>query len=752
MKKLTGMLLSCLLIALPAKAAQVGKEPHWRHAWAGPLVQWLKETTRQDVTVSAKPVKITKLSVADARRLRPLTQGYSVASYSAKGLILPPESFLWEGGIWRAGLPLEQAFLTDKSHALSKGQFWIPSHPTTADHLAWLYSFDRPWNPYHHNPALAKRAAIISIVDLLGAAENHYYYHDKRSSYAGRRWSIHNGQMGFTLTFNAYCLLKVRAVLPAPVRKAWEDALQYMCEETAKTRPTGPQNMRLSFPTALYYAYLATGRKTFLKMYSVWEKKVVYGPSLSPAGVYYDGNGRAPDASYNGIAAHRLAELYSISKDPKLLDLLRKFYRLKNYMTLIEPDGRALSPSHFNDRCASSFANDQYGGREVQIAADVPEAAPSLRRYWPEKIDPAAMARRIEQAFARPSNRVMDPFPWGGAKGQRVHMHNWQPVLQLPYVEYCQDPEKLTEVATRGRDYPIRTKPRYTENFGDEFYVIKRPAYHVILYAGPANPFDNGKTNYNNMLKDEGGYFNGFGGGGISSFWTGEAGTLLIGRMVAMESYQRKDVKLEWGTYHLPGWMDWANNHIIGQTQEGKILCSARTRRPRSALKQSSSGPDRLVIDGEMVGKLPKQGVITAARVAYRRKYAFHDDRVEVDLAVRSDRPLRMASLYETLPVHQAENMKVQFLDSEDKPLAPEGETVENVSAMMLTRGRGGARIVFRRPVAIALISREIVSRQAGPAVKVRSYHVELANTLKPGRDSNLSYELVPFAGGETAP
>jgi len=740
-------------LALPLLHPGLTAEPNWHYPdFQKPAVEWLKSITEDDVAVEVVPIPLPELSEADARLYFPASGGkYSLLSVVATQLSTPPGAYLWDGGIWRPDEPLIQDSLKDESHGLESGQIWIPGHPNAANVLAWIYQLDEPWNPYYQNQAVATRAAIISMVDLLVYPEQAFYWGDERSTKPGRKfigrdgtWNVHPGQAGFTLTFHAFTMLHLSEAMPSEVVETWEKGFRLIAGRFDGSGNTGPGNMLLSAPVAFYYAYLATGMPYYRELYQRWEDRIVTGPLLSPAGVYYDGFNRAPDASYEGISLHRIAELYAINPSETLRGILDRAYTLKRYFTLVEPDGTRFSPSHFNDRSASGFAHDQYAGREVMIAGDVPAAAPFLRAVWRENVDPAQVARNMVSESTRMNRFSPGPYPWGAGQGSGMRMHDWEGVLHLPYVLYREDHETLVRVLEEGPGYPLLESERYTRNFADEFHAIRRPAYAALFYTGVANAHDTGRTNLHGTVQGDGGYFNGFAGGGLSAFWVPEVGTSLIGRKSATEGYQRS----ERNPRFVPGWQDWANNHIVGETREGKILTSARTSRPENAVVEGADGLERLEIAGNFVQELRQQGQIIEHPASYRRSYAFHDTHIEVKVGVSFSGPTEFNSLFETLPLYLAEDMQIRYLDAESNPIDPVETLVSGVSYVILQREAGGTCIAFPDPVDLALISKSFVSRQQGPAVTVQALQIAFPETsFEAAESSALFYGLIPFKG-----
>ncbi len=705
-------------------------EPKWLYPWQKTLADYLKTINKTDVETTPKPVDGSKFKPGSETRNMYLVTGYTpLLPFVAAAVKLPADDFLWKN-MWRSDEELFQGFLQDKHHELKKGQFWIPAHPTTANLLAWAYSNNAGWNPYYKDKAVATRAAVISINDLICWTENDYYYHDKRSSKPGRKYGLHTAIAGFSLTFNAFTMLKVKDILPAKVKQAWSTGLLHMCERINQNSPIGPINMRFSIPNGMYYAWLATGDPRIKALYARWLGLTVFGPELSPAGHHWEGKNRAPDGSYNGIALHRLAELYSITHDKNIINLLRHGYRLKNYLSLPMPDGKWLSPSHFNDRCQSGFANDQYSGRETHFVCDVPESVVFLRKF--RKTVKAKPVSTYAASSVQPSGRVRKAFPWGGGKGRNGRMHDWGMVLHLPDYIYHQDESKIQQVLAEKYALPVLTEDNFTENFNNEFYCVRRPAYYAIFYTGSAVEMDTGATNYCNMLQKKGGYLNGFAGGGLSALWT-PAGIFLIGRMTAYEAYDAKEVKTKHRSIYTPGWRDWANNHIVGKTSKGKILTSARTAWPESSLQDNT-----LTITGKMHRKLPRQKVITEANISYKRIYKFKDQSFSSKLILTTDKTESFEELYETIPMHITDDLKVLFDGKESMD-----EKISGVKEITLKRKDGSLDIIFSEPQTIVQKAKKIKSRQHSVAF-CRNLQVDLPKKLEPGKPVIIEYELVP--------
>lgn len=721
-------------------------EPAWREPWQRELTAWLKSLDAKDVAVEPKVFDWSRLDPAELHRnMQLINGGYPPLGIATTALRIPARDFLWKEGLWREDGESQTVL---KPYGLERGQMWIPSGPTTADSLAWLYSWNRPWNPYHGDRAVAWRAAIISMVDLIMIREGIHYYTSGEEGCRQPPFGARACESGFSLTFNAFAFLQVRDALPEPARKAWGEGLRWYAQYNVTSPPGGPENMQLSVPVGIYYAGLALGddalkQKAEALMNRLLDKNFRRAGYLSDAGV--------PDGSYNGISLHRLAEYWAISHSPRVLDALRAAYDLKASLTLPEPDGSTLSPSHFNARCKDGFDNDQYQGREVMFLKEIPTAGLFAKKSWLSAPDETALVQRLEATVSRNNPRVQQPQPWESN-------HRWDGVLSLPYVVHHEKDEAAMDAIVHDHlRAPVEMSDRFTKNFGNEFFVVRRPAYAAIFYAGPAVASDDGATNHAGMLNREGGYMMGFGGGGLSAFWTPQAGSLLLGRLTALEGYDRKTKSLQWGDYLISGWRDWLTNQIVGETIEGKILTSGRAESPRSRLAEDGS---KLEIRGKIPRKSRRQGDITDADLAYHRTYTFDDAGVDCALEIQTDKPLTLKSLYESLPVLTGQmNLDRnateasgpttwQFLGADGKPLTPSGDRVEGVREVTLTRFDGGGAISFEQPVTISLTSVEAVSSQVSKTTG-RALLIELPTTLEPGAPLRLKYRLTPHTVGQ---
>ena len=741
-----GMLLAALCMIDLAAPPAAADEPNWRAPWQETLARYLQSLEEADVAMEFKPIDLGKLDSLNPQIGHFMfVGGYPPMPMAMQGARMDAAAFLWDGGIWHADeTATQEAFTSD---GLETGQMVLPAYPPHVNNMAWAYATDEPWNPYHGDETLARRAAIVSMVDLLMQAQ---MYGKGGPGEAG--WesagpgNAHSGRTGFTLTFNAFTALHTAKVLPEDVREAWHEGLRWMCQMLDRLGPFGPENMQLSIPVGMYYTYLATGDQD-LKAMAERTMNGLLDEHFDVAGYIRDGG--VPDGSYNGISMHRLAEYYAISHDPRMLEVLKKVYALKRHQALPEPATNAkgetltLSPSHFNARTKDGFANDQYRGREVMFALDVPDARPFLIEQWESDYTTEKLKADAAKANEREFGRFGKPLLWAG------RVEKWDSVHNLPYVMYHQDPQKLQALIDAGEPgFAVKDDERFVRSFGDEFFVVRRPAYAALLYAGPTWPTDSGKTNSHGMLDGRGGYFMGFGGGSLSAVWTPDAGALIIGRMTALEAYDRQTVTLKNGDYLLPGWQDWLTNHVVGVTADRKIMTTSRKVNPDIAFDPEAG---TLTFSGAMPLVSERQGRLGEGGLKYTRRYTFNDDGIEVELTLVSDIDRTFESLSEVLPVRVQAGITVSVAAGRGATQPLGDDTVDDAAALVVERNGAGLAVRFPEPVTVNPRGVELKSRMQ-ETVFARAVHLELPTTLKAGEPVTLRYGIVPLGSATSAP
>src|SRR5207249_3733908 len=119
---------------------------------------------------------------------------------------------------------------------------------------------------------------------------------------------------------------------------------------------------------------------------------------FDPAGYFVDCG--IFDASYNGISLYFATWAGAATGSPQFREALGRAYRLKSYLSLPEPDGTLVGPTHFNPRTSGDSANDQWAWRFRDCAAAMltDEALPCARPPTPQELAGAAGALRAGMA------------------------------------------------------------------------------------------------------------------------------------------------------------------------------------------------------------------------------------------------------------------------------------------------------------------------------------------------------------------
>ncbi len=259
-----------------------------------------------------------------------------------RALFAPAEQVLATYG---ATLPeLTAAIATDRRRfGWMAGGFWRqPSRPDNAriqenvTTLAWFYTHDRPWNPYHRSPAL---------LQLLNASVTYYL------SLQHRRGWFPEGSSRTPRAATAFALVHLADTwrLMAPVE--WNTGLSNAVLDAVRRGAdwfldpgnddvwesaiyTSNQVLEGLYGVALIGDLAGSDRTRLLGE----RVEVFLNRSVSPAGFLYED--RAVDFGYPmSVTLGDLGLLHRLTGDDRLLDAARRFFDFCSYNYLWEPDG-----------------------------------------------------------------------------------------------------------------------------------------------------------------------------------------------------------------------------------------------------------------------------------------------------------------------------------------------------------------------------------------------------------------------------
>lgn len=148
-------------------------------------------------------------------------------------------------------------------------------------------------------------------------------------------------------------------------------------------------------------------------------------------------------------------------KDPKVGDALHKILVLKSHLSLPEPGGTLLSPTHFNTGTAADTANDQWAWPSRDLAMSMIDDS-ALYTVWsrvgvPNVTDMHAKVKKGIESIDGETQSNATPGHW-----KEVH---WVETLNFAYDQYDQ-----------GFDKTRRPRPR--EFHADEIAVSGERQFH----------------------------------------------------------------------------------------------------------------------------------------------------------------------------------------------------------------------------------------------------------------------------------
>jgi hypothetical protein len=159
---------------------------------------------------------------------------------------------------------------------------------------------------------------------------------------------------------------------------------------------------------------------------------------------------------------------------------------------------------------------------------------------------------------------------------------------------------------------PIVSADRFTRNFGDEFFCIRRPEYYALVYAGHPmgewqkahRPGDPRKLPRKLHPRN---------GGGLCMFWSPAFGSSILGK----------------------NWSAYSAHTLITETR-------SKTDWDDYWSIQSEFEDDPAV--------LTITGAIRDQPLQFRRAYRFLDDRVECELTIKATGPVDLDAMWECFP------------------------------------------------------------------------------------------------------
>ncbi len=540
---------------------------------------------------------------------------------------------------------------------------------------AWLAQWNYSGNPYYQSRPLMLRTFVAAAVDLI------------MSEQASRR-GIRSDFLGGTLIWLAYPLPKLLEVIPPEVAEAYRDGLKRIVMRLSRQGPVGEMvDMDLFAAVAMWYATQAIPDDP-----EVAEAAEAYARHLFTNANYYDSAGffndrYRYDATYNGISIYFAAWAAAVSDWDFTREPIAQNYRLRKHLSLPDPDGRVLGPSHMNARTSGDAHGDQWSwiNRHVSAALVTEEAFYAIEA----PPDVATLRRNVASQLAdwnihiNPTKPTV-PEPW-----QYRHWGQFSPAALDGITEEWYN--RLVALHTENSDLlklPFAIQEPFFREFSYWFRAARQKDYGVIIYTGPSA---------------------GIGGAGLSAFWTPKTGSVLLGRRRGKQGNPGVDTPDEW--------RQWPVHTLSGRTASGNVFSVARVAWPDRETQAINNG--HIVRIG---GEINTSNVLRAsqdepdASFGFERTFHIEPERLTVKISLERKGAVEIAELYEVLPIFIRErdrheehaSTQIEFQTRSGWNVAEDDRMHQDVTAVRITRYHFRHPVVFRldrpRPVKLSSV------------------------------------------------
>ena len=573
----------------------------------------------------------------------------------------------------------------------------VKAPPVWPETLMSFVQWKHPGNPYFDNRALKLRSFVTASVMLL-MLDDQLDNHPERG--------------GSRADWLAYHLVVVgspypgfKDTLPVEVRKAYETLLRKMGRRVLDWGPKGEEpNMDIITNVGLWYVSNALGDASFTKEVEEYSRRFFADPRrVHPAGYFVDNNGI--DMGYQGTTNYFAVWLALASQWPFAREAVERSYRLRAHLSLPEPDGKVVGPSHFNSRTSSDAWGDQWswgGARDIMAALVTNEAAYLVPALAADELKTAADKRaqmyhgqlrenpvNPKGGFIKDDEIISHPWKW-----RMWHSFNFPGSVNFGYEFYPANAyANRTKLESEKSPYlksPYLRDESFVRDFEKAFLIGKFPSHAAIIHSGPVG-----------MPGQEDSFFKfsgplGFGGGQLSAFWTPATGCVILGRRGGNSWSKAFDLVEEWRT--------WPIHAVSGCRLDGKAFTSGRIAKP-DVVAHVQKDHGTITVSGIIPVEQLGQGKVLEGRLVYTRQFTIEANQVTVATSIKSSGQDKVAELYESLPIFlneaslqpKAEPTTIEF-QVNGKWMSATVELQKNVTAIRLTRFKGAVLVTFDQP------------------------------------------------------
>lgn len=555
-------------------------------------------------------------------------------------------------------------------------------HGSDTESLAWAYEVDASVNPYHGKKELLYRAAAASLRDLMTLGE------DENWRGVGADNTDYAGMMAFAVAQKTFPVYHMVAPHMSPeVREVWTEGLRHIVDRIYPENMVTCRNQSSHYLVAFEAFAQGSGLTRYAELAKNYARRFVN--EAHPSGYQIEQCG--PDSSYIGMTHWHEAVYYRMSKDPVILEGIRKSYNFFNHTVAPEPNHKTvLGGFNFNHRIGEGFYGEQWSGAKGILDDVLPEVG-----LWTHFRDESAQAiAKAKTSITRNLVKTVSP----------THSN----IHTMKYVYYTDKPDQSMVL-------PAMQKRSFIRNLNDELIAVKRPGYYAVVFTGHPAPSEyyvrlreNFRTPYANDAESNGGEPNlrkitPYVGGGLSLFWTPNYGSAILAT----------------------NWSPLTHHGLVAQQQNKKRYWEDYFKHNTKFNKNTNT----LTINGT----IEKQGI------DYIRTYKFDRDAVHVSLKLTAFKDVSLLRLIENLPLaNGSKKASGVHLTASNKQ---SGDINADHISILDDNGHG-MRVTFDETQALRLVPNGMKRR----GLQISRVEVVLPAKWQSGQTYTLYYTLQPVS------
>lgn len=486
------------------------------------------------------------------------------------------------------------------------------SAPRYITPLAFLYTLNKPYNPYYKNKAILNRVALYCI----NSFAKQRAFHENGTLYGSS--SNYAGADGMYMVPESIAFLLLSPDLKPEVRELWGEALAYPLRRFFSDR-VSCENQSVHWPVKLYAYAKAAGNPLFQMLAEDFVKNLNSPAQDRFIRTGYLQEAYGPDATYQGLGASLLAFYAHFSNDQNAYDVLNKIYTLMNHTVAPEPDGSVFGPSGFSHRTMGGWYIKQYGGGTRLVANRLMSAA-----VWHQAPEKAWSAKDFDHWIH-----------WISSESMKYYKQYHYTAANYSFAPFSAIWYTFPEIAVKqGAKLPAAASENFDRSFGDEFHFARRKGYYAGVYtgktAGKHTFWAKHDTPYSCQWNEKDGVMTSVSRKifsplpGMQLFWTPEYGTSLVSMNWNLYTHwnirAEKDGKADWVDYFTSSYtVDPATRSIVMTQKFRKLPLTVK----RSAVFENDKLTMSRNVEGdtkgvELIEQLPyleKNGIRVEFRV-----------------------------------------------------------------------------------------------------------------------------------------